>query len=155
MKQYVFRKLCETLNISYKLDKKWKSYSLYNLSILTLPPVVKLYQGDTLSREGRRWGNSVMYCFFLLSCPMIFLRRFRHVIDRGNRSASINWFSITPALMEVGCVLCTPPPSTRLALRSDISKLDCTGQKVNNLRNRWAYIAVYGLILKWKSHAIA
>ena len=35
------------------------------------------------------------------------------------------------------------------------SKLDCTGQKVDNLRNCWAYIAVFGLILKWKSHAIA
>ena len=38
---------------------------------------------------------------------------------------------------------------------SDISKLDCTGQKVDNLCNYWAYIAVFGLILKWKSHAIA
>ena len=27
-----------------------------------------------------------------------------------------------------------------LALLGDISKLDCTGQKVNRLRNRWAYI---------------
>ena len=36
-----------------------------------------------------------------------------------------------------------------------LAKLDCTGQKVDNLRNRWAYIAVFGLILKWKSHAIA
>ena len=52
-------------------------------------------------------------------------------------------------------MLCAPPPSTRLALRSDISKLDCTGQKVDNLRNLWAYIAVFGLILKWKSQAIA
>ena len=43
-------------------------------------------------------------------------------------------------ILEVGCVLCTPPSSVQLALRSDISKLDCTGQKVDNLRNRWAYI---------------
>ena len=45
-----------------------------------------------------------------------------------------------------------------LAVLSDISKLDCTGQKVDNLRNPWAYIDVFGafgLILKWKSHAIA
>ena len=33
-----------------------------------------------------------------------------------------------------------------LALLGDISKLDCTGQKVNRLRNRWAYINVFGLI---------
>ena len=42
-----------------------------------------------------------------------------------------------------------------LAVLSDISKLDCTGQKVYNLRNLRAYIDVFGLILKWKSHAIA
>ena len=42
-----------------------------------------------------------------------------------------------------------------LAVLSDISELDCTEQKVDNLRNRWAYIDVFGLILKWKSHAIA
>ena len=42
-----------------------------------------------------------------------------------------------------------------LASLSDISKLDCTGQKVDNLRNYWAYLAMFGLILKWKSHAIA
>ena len=48
-----------------------------------------------------------------------------------------------------------PSESDELALRSDISKLDCTGLKINPFRNRWAYIAVFGLILKWKSHAIA
>ena len=42
-----------------------------------------------------------------------------------------------------------------LYLHSDISKLDCTGLKIDPFRNRWAYIAVFGLILKWKSHAIA
>ena len=42
-----------------------------------------------------------------------------------------------------------------LAVLSNISKLDCTEQKVNNLPNRWAYIDVFGLILKWNSHAIA
>ena len=52
-------------------------------------------------------------------------------------------------------MLCAPPPSGQLASLSDISKLDCTGQKVDNLRNRWAYIAVFGLIFKWKSHEIA
>ena len=43
----------------------------------------------------------------------------------------------------------------QLALRSDISKLNCTGLKIDPFRNRWAYIAVFGLILKWKSQAIA
>ena len=35
-----------------------------------------------------------------------------------------------------------------LASLSDISKLDWTGQKVDNLSNYWAYVAVFGLILK-------
>ena len=51
--------------------------------------------------------------------------------------------------------LCSPPQSAKLSLRSDISKLDCTGLKIDPFHNRWAYIAVFGLILKWKSPAIA
>ena len=47
------------------------------------------------------------------------------------------------------------PQSAELALLSDISKLDCTGLKIDPFCNRWAYIAVFWLILKWKSHAIA
>ena len=53
-----------------------------------------------------------------------------------------------------GCKICTPPLASQLAFLSNNSKVDCTGQKVDNLRNRWAYIAVFGLILKLKSHAI-
>ena len=61
--------------------------------------------------------------------------------------------SVTHRFHGGGAVLCAPPPSTQLASRSDISKLDFTEQKVDNLRNRWAYIAVFGLISKWKSQA--
>ena len=53
---------------------------------------------------------------------------------------------ITPAFTGVGCVLCSPPQSAELALFSDISKLDCKGLKIDPFRNRWAYIAVFGLI---------
>ena len=45
-----------------------------------------------------------------------------------------------------------------LAVLSDILKPDCTGQKVDNLRNHSKPLGlhdVFGLILKWKSHAIA
>ena len=63
--------------------------------------------------------------------------------------------SITPAFTEAGFVPCSPPQSAELALCSDISKLDCTGLKIDPFCNRWAYIAVFVLILKWKSHAIA
>ena len=69
-------------------------------------------------------------------------------------SDNTHWFSTTRDFTGVGCVLCTPPPSAQLALRSDISKLDCTGLKIDPFCIRWAYIAVFGLILKWKSHAI-
>ena len=143
------------VKISYKSDKKWKSYSLKNLRTLTLLPAVIFERAATHLREGRGWDNGVMYCFFLLNCPMIFLRTFLICNMQRNRFASTHCFSITPELTAWGCVLCSPPPSTRLAVLSDISKLECTGQKVDNLRNRWAYIAVFGLSLKWKSHAIA
>ena len=46
------------------------------------------------------------------------------------------------------------PPASELASQSDNSKLDCTGLKVDPFRNCWAYKAVFGLILNWKSHAI-
>ena len=45
------------------------------------------------------------------------------------------------------------PPASELALPNDNSKLDCTGLKIEPFRNRWAYIAVFGLILKLKSNA--
>ena len=45
-------------------------------------------------------------------------------------------------------------PASELVLPSNNSKLDCKGLKVDNLRNRWAYIAVFGLILEWKNLAI-
>ena len=35
------------------------------------------------------------------------------------------------------------------------NSLDCTGLKIDPFCNRWAYIAVFGLLLKWKSQAIA
>ena len=56
--------------------------------------------------------------------------------------------------MEGGCENVALSPASELALSSDNSKLYCTGLKVDNLRNRLIYIAVFGLILKWKSHAI-
>ena len=58
--------------------------------------------------------------------------------------------------MKRGCAICVfPSADLSLASLSDISKLDCMGLKIEPLSNRWAYIAVFGLILKWKSDAIA
>ena len=74
----------------------------------------------------------------------------------------LSWNNQSRLVGTVGCPgvtavwsLCTPPPASQLALLSNNSKVDSTGQKIDNLRNRWAYIAVFLLILKWKSHAIA
>ena len=67
------------------------------------------------------------------------------------------YLSNTQDMMEGGCEICTPPTWSELAFPNNNSNLDYTGLKVDNFRNLWAYIflAVFGLILKWKSHAIA
>ena len=93
--------------------------------------------------------------FFFVSCQMLFLQSLCHVICKGNEYAWTAHLSNTRDFVGTGCEICTPLPAAELALRSNISKHDSTEQKVDNLRNRWAYIAVFGLILKWKSHAIA
>ena len=59
-----------SVKISYKLDKKWKSYSLYNLSTLTLLPAVIFERAATHLREGRArrgWGNGVANALFFLT----------------------------------------------------------------------------------------
>ena len=73
IKLYVCRILCENF---IQIRQKNESYSLYNLSTLTLLPAVIFERAATHWRESRWWGNGVMYCFFLLNCPMIFLRTF-------------------------------------------------------------------------------
>ena len=85
--------------------------------------------------------------------PTTFLTCFMQRKENG--FGSRQHLSITPAFTGVGCVLCSPPQSAELALRSDISKQDCMGLKIDPFSNRWAYIAVFGLILKWKSQAVA
>ena len=85
--------------------------------------------------------------------PMTFLHVHAKKTGVGAHNSSV---SVYHSSFHGGvCVLCSPPQSADLALRSDISKLYCTGLKIDPFRNRWAYIAVFGLILKWKSHAIA
>ena len=140
------------VKISDKSDKKWKSYSVYNLSSLTLLPVV-IFERAHWS-EGREWDNGVMYCFFLLSCPMIFLRTFLTCNMQRKQSGRTPWFSTTRDLTRLGYDLCTLHAWLSLAVVRDISKLDWTGQKVNRLRNRWAYINVFGFIWKRKNPAI-
>ena len=68
---------------------------------------------------------------------MIFLPHFWHVICKENGCGSTQHLSITPAFTGVGCVLCSPPQAAELALLCDISKLDCTGLKIDPFRNRW------------------
>ena len=76
-----------------------------------------------------------------------------HVYAKERGVAAHTDLSVTRNVRGGGCEMCTPPPS--LCVWSSSSKLDCTGLKIDPFRNCWAYIAVFGLILKWKSHAIA
>ena len=107
-------------------------------TLLTVAPIV-------WQRRNQREARS--NCLFKMDRLqlIIFLPRFWHVICKENGCGIIHHLSITPAFMGVGCVLCSPPQSAELPLRSDISKLDCTGLKVDPFRNRWPYIAVFGL----------
>ena len=99
-----------------------------------------------------KWCNVLFFLTMLANdIPTTFLT----CNMQKNVCGSTQHLSITPAFTGVGCVLCSPPQSAELALRSDISKLDCTGLKIDPFRNRWAYIAVFGLILKWNSHSTA
>ena len=93
--------------------------------------------------------------FFFVSCLMFFLLSVCHVICKVNGYAWTAHLGNTRDFMGTVCEICTPLPAAELALRINISKLDCTEQKVDNLRNHWAYLAVFGLILKWKRHAIS
>ena len=63
--------------------------------------------------------------FFFESCLMIFLPSLCHVICKGNGYAWTAHLSNTPDFMGAGCEICTPQPAAELALRSDISKVDC------------------------------
>ena len=69
-----------------------------------------------------------------------------HVYAKERGLAAPTGLSITRDDRGGSCEMCTPLPSPQLALRSGSSKLDCMGQKVNRLRNRWAYIVVFVLI---------
>ena len=78
-----------------------------------------------------------------------------HVYAKERGLAAHTGLSITQYVRGGGCEMWSPLPSTQLALWSGSSKLDCMGLKIDPYRNRWAYIVVFELILKWKSHAIA
>ena len=96
------------VKISYKSDNKWKSCRLYNLSTLTLLPVVIFERATTHLREDRGWGDGVMYCFSYLVLQWYSFGRFWHVICKENRTGCTQHLSITPAFTERGCKICTP-----------------------------------------------
>ena len=64
---------------------------------------------------------------------MLFLQGLCHVIWQGNGYAWTAHLNNTPDFIGTGCEICNPLAWSELALCSDIS--DCTGQKVDNLRN--------------------
>ena len=107
-----------------------------------------------------------MYCFFLtmlandisttfLTCNMQRKRVWELTTPQYHSSLRVKIFTLRLQLSLGWAAFCVALRNQLSSLRSDISKLDCTGLKIDPFRNRWAYIAVFGLILKWKSHAIA
>ena len=84
--------------------------------------------------------------FLCVTCQVLLLRRICHVYAKERGLAAHTDLSITRDVRGGGCKMCTLPPSTQLALRSGSSKLDCKGLKIDPFHNRWAYIAVFGLI---------
>ena len=102
-------------------------------------------------KEGRRWSNGQMYSFFLRKLSNAFPTQ---VVER-NRVCLVPDLSNKRDFMSRACAIYVLLSADRsLALLGDISELDCTEQKVNRLRNRWAYIVVFGLIWKRKIPAI-
>ena len=59
-----------------------------------------------------------------------------HVYAKERGLAAHTGISITQDVRGGGCEMCTPLPSTQLALRSSSSKLDCTGLKLDPFCNR-------------------
>ena len=138
--------------------KKWRSYSLYKFSSCVTRGVYiyrPLPLGQSYHLQGGSGigvGNGQMYCFFLWklstnAVPTEWWKANRFTRTPTSVTHETSWREVAQYVLLSA--------DLSLASLSDISKLDCTGQKVDNLRNYWAYIAVFGLILKWKSHAIA
>ena len=80
----------------------------------------RLIEAVTDTQKGRYWPIPI----------------FRHITRNGY--AWIAHLSNKRDFMRGGCEICTTLAWSELALLSDISELNCTGQKVDNLRNHWA-----------------
>ena len=134
------------VKISDKSNKKWRSYSLCKLSSWVTQGVYKIGQAHKC-REGWGGGTSVNYWLFSLEDAICYSYLLScHAISRADWYGVVAKVSNNRDLTEWGCKICTPPPASQLASLSINSKVDWTGQKVDNLRNRWTYIAVFGLI---------
>ena len=101
-------------------------------------------------KEGSRWSNGQMYSFFLWKMSNAFPTQRWKGIGCAWYQTSVTHETSWAELAQY--VLLSADRS--LALLGDISELVCTEQKVNRLRNRWAYIVVFGLIWKRKNPAI-
>ena len=144
------------VKISDKSDKKWRSYSLYKFSSCVTRGVYKsaIPLGQSYRLQGGGRGGEMVKCIaFSYGSYLLML-----FLPSGAKQTSIHGHQTSVTHETSGRELAQYvhlSADLSLTSLSDISKCDCTGQKVDNLRNYWAYIAVFGLILKWKSHAIA
>ena len=149
MKLYVYRNLCENFR---QIGQKKEEVIAYTSRVLRSEREQPDMTSHAAYKEGRRWSNSQMYSFFLWKLSNAFPTQ---VVER-NRLCLVPDLSNTRDFMSRACAICAPLSWSELgaALLGDISELDCTGQKVNRLRNCWAYINVFGLIWKRKIPAI-
>ena len=159
MKLYV----CRNFKLVWKFQTNWTkneeviAYTSWVVRHDRVQPFLPPRSPGLQAREGRGWGNGPMYWFFLCKLSNAILTKClscnsyaKETGVPGHQTSvthQTSWREITKYV---------PPPSwSELTLLSGNSKVDYTGLKLDNLRNHWAYIAVFGLILKWKSHAIA
>ena len=147
MKQYVYRNLCENFRTNRTKNEEVIAYTSRVLRSEREQPDMTSHAAY---KRGRGEGDGQMYCFFLWKLSNAFptqvLQRNRCAWYQTLVTHETSWAEVAQYLLLSA--------DRSLALLGDISKLDCTGQKVNRLRNRWAYIVVFGLIWKRKNPVI-
>ena len=143
---YVCKNLCWNFR---QIGQKMKNYSLYKLSSCVTRGIY-IYRpyrlaSHTAYKGGGGRGGVMVKCIASSygSCLLMLF------LPSGAKETGIHGHqtSVTQetSWREVAqYVLLSADLS--LASLSDISKHDCTEQKVDLFRNRWAYIAVFGLI---------
>ena len=157
--------LITCVKISDKSDKKWE-FIAYSSWVVRRDCLQSYWTCCTTCRECWGWGTGLNFFFhWEVLCIIPTMYVLCNMQSRRVRCACRSQWQPRPDRERLSKprpdrerLYPTPPPPppawSELALPSDNSKVGFTGLKVDNLHNRWAYIAVFGLILKCNSHAI-